>query len=206
MFRFKWGRLLSGGILLTIMGLVLTINAAVNQPERYTFLDEISYKRLSDDMLVQGRFSRIIGKYTYDFGEGEAIYYVAALPANEDSDTKYVSVNTPVEQPSWDMRIGQCRDHFDNGTELYEGKTTITPCKLHKMTEDDLTAAYAACEGYVQQGDILPFYTEPYYINYKEQAASTPEYPIGVGIVVLVLGLGAVTMWVLRPVISKKDN
>lgn len=205
MFRFKWGRLLSGGVLLTIIGLILTINEVLNQPERYTFLDEISYKRLSDDMLVRGRFSRIIGKYTYDFGEGEGIYYVAALPTTED-DVKYISVNTPVEQMSWDMRIGLCRDYLDNGTELSEGKTTITSCKLHKMTEDDLTAAYAACEGYVQQGDILPFYTEPYYINYKEQAASTPEYPIGVGIVVLVLGLGAVTVWILRPVISKKDN
>lgn len=204
MFRFKWGRLLSGGILLTIMGLILTINAAVNQPERYTFLDEISYKRLSDDMLVQGRFSRIIGKYTYDFGEGESIYYVAALPSTKDADVKYISVNTPVEQSSWDMRIEQCRDHLDNGTELSEGKNTITSCKLHKMTEDDLTAAYAACEGYVQQGDILPFYTEPYYINYREQAASTPEYPIGVGIVVLVLGVGAVTVWILRPLITKE--
>lgn len=203
MFRFKWGRLLSGGVLLTIIGLILTINAAVNQPERYTFLDEISYKRLSDDMPVQGRFSMIIGKYTYDFGEGEGIYYVAALPT-VDTDVKYISVNTPIEQSSWDMRIGQCRDHIDNGTELSEGRTTVQGGKLHKMTEDDLAAAYAACEGYVQQGDILPFYTEPYYINYKKQAANTPEYPIGVGIVVLVLGVGAVTVWILRPIITKE--
>lgn len=203
MFRYKWGRLLSGGILLTIIGLTLTINAAVNRPERYTFLDEISYKRLSDDMPVEGRFSMIIGKYTYDFGEGESIYYVAALPT-VDTDVKYISVNAPIDQSSWDMRIGQCRDHLDNGTELSEGNPTSTSCKLHKMTEDDLAAAYAACEGYVQQGDILPFYTEPYYINYKEQASSTPEYPIGVGIFVLVLGVGAVTVWILRPIITKE--
>ena len=212
MFRYKWGRLLSGGVLLTIIGLVLTINAAVNKPERYISLEGLSYKRLSDNMLIEGDITRLIGKYNYNFGNGRKTYFVAALPSTVNTnEIKYINISPEsyerIEDPYLsDIRTKRWTESIENGTDLEEGTTGYIRCKLHKISEDDLTIAYNTCASYVSQGDILPYYAEPYYINYREQAASTPEYPIGVGIVVLVLGLGAVTVWVLRPVISKKDN
>lgn len=209
MFRFKWGRLLSGGILLTIIGLILTINAAINRPESYTSLEELPYERLSDNMLVEGDISRLAGKYSYNFGDGRKTYFVAALPSTMDSGgIKYISVSPGASAQIEDPRVSELRleewtEAAESGKELSLGHIR---CRLREISEDDFAALYDALGSRVSHGDILPYYAEPYYINYKEKAAGTPEYPVGVGIVVLVMGVGAVTVWILRPVITKKHR
>lgn len=209
MFRFKWGRLLSGGILLTIIGIFITIQAIVHKPEEYKPLAELSYKRLSDNMLIRGNVSRIIGKYNYNFGGGRKTYFVTALPSTLDTDSiKYISIDPESSILVGDLylqdhRVEKWTDCLDNGADLPDGEMSRIQCRLHKMSEDDMAAAYSACGDYVSQGDILPYYAEQYYINYKEQSANAPRYPIGVGIALLILGAGAVTVWILRPIITK---
>ena len=49
----------------------------------YEFIEKLSYDELSDNMLITGYVSRVVGKYTFDFGEGYNTYFVTALPATE---------------------------------------------------------------------------------------------------------------------------
>lgn len=204
MFRYKWGRLLSGGVLLTIMGIFLTIGAVVNRPDRYAPLEEVSCERLSDNMLLEGDVTRLVGRYTGNFGSGWKTYFVAALPSTMNSGgTRYISISPEASEQLEDPRVSELRleewtNAAESGSELRFGHIR---CRLREISEDDLGAAYRACGSLVSAGDILPYCAEPYYTN--KESSGSPEYPVGVGIVVLVLGLGAVTVWILRPVITK---
>lgn len=210
--RRFWRRLLPVGICLLVMGAYLTYHTALAElsREKYEPLAELSYKKLSDNMIVTGDVSMVIGKYTFDFGNGKNTYFVTALPTTENADSpKYISVNPrPLSTGGgpyrwWELRVEQWTEYLENGIDPPKGTGGIVQGKLHKTSEDSLTEAYKACGSYVSQGDILPYYAEPYSIDYRAQAGKVPTYPIGVGIALLVLGAGMIVGWIIHLVKTK---
>lgn len=223
MFKFKWLRLLFGGILIFIIGIYVTAQAVMadiaSESERnsntYEFIEELSCDELSDNMLITGYVSRVVGKYAFDFGEGYNTYFVTALPATENTDSvKYISIHPfslkPDNQyPWWNESLEQWTEYFENGTVPQEQNTEMISCKLHKISEGSLTAAYQACGSYVEEGDILPYFAEHYIYDYSSddygaQTGKTTQYPVGIGIFALVIGAGMITVWIIHFVKTKK--
>lgn len=192
-----WRRVLSGGIALLILGIFIIVQAnnAKSRAEKCEQFNTLSAADLTDNMIASGRVTRVIGKYDYDYGRGQTTYYIAALPATEKETIRYISIAPDPDKSvaEWELMLTKWQTYFRTG-DVPPNRFISVSGRLFETSENQLAAAYAACEGITDQDSILPYYMkQPYHIDYRNQPKSFGS--VGSGTVMVILGMVCIGIW-----------